>query len=352
MDVNEFLEHHGTKGMKWGVRKPIIGSGYAGSGMVRVLNAKGEMGSTLAGFVGNAHIYSDKVRPKVIADYKELHKKYDIKSKKFMEDDAYYAQYREEARRIFEKHLNNSLPPGLVGKAFGHPDLTRPSYIVVGNKAGIEKETKALKKEGFTHAAEDPVSVRFELKEVLDSDGYVVDASIGDQLEHQDSVEEFLAHHGIRGMKWGIRRSPAQLAREHSGPSPRADGRPPWHRPPTRKSPSSHSSTTKEPPPHQKSHDQVIFEQLKLKAKKGGIHSLSNEEIRVLTSRAEALRKVNTTFPKKKTRKAKVASFVIDDLLIKSGKKTLQSIADEQMKQLGIKKGLLPKKEDKKKNED
>src|SRR4051812_13831267 len=105
-------------------------------------------------------------------------------------------------------------------------------------------------------------------------------------------VEEFLKHHGIRGMKWGVRRSPAQLGKAASS-SKSSDERPAWHRPPStsKVTPAPHpSGATAVRPPNlkkgkQPSQDALEIMALRQKVKKHGASSLTNEDLQKIAKR-------------------------------------------------------------------
>jgi len=83
-------------------------------------------------------------------------------------------------------------------------------------------------------------------------------------------LEEALAHYGIKGMKWGVRRSEAELSRAR-------DGKPPAEKP---------------RPPASKDFEAVA--KLNQKIKEGGTRSLSNQELRQYLERVELERRYQT----------------------------------------------------------
>lgn len=74
----------------------------------------------------------------------------------------------------------------------------------------------------------------------------------------EQTLDDVLEHYGIKGMRWGVRRTDEQLAR--------ARGR--------------RRSSRRE-----KSPDAAAAEEAKKKAKKGGVSSLSNQELKKLNER-------------------------------------------------------------------
>lgn len=84
--------------------------------------------------------------------------------------------------------------------------------------------------------------------------------------------EEERLDYGIKGMKWGQRRSRAQLAAAKKGGTEKPDG--------------PESSSQK-------------YSRLLAKSKKEGANSLSDEELRFVTQRGDAIRKVNQLNEKK-----------------------------------------------------
>lgn len=80
-------------------------------------------------------------------------------------------------------------------------------------------------------------------------------------------LEEALAHYGIKGMKWGVRRSEAELARAR-GENPPVE---------------------KPRPPASKDFEAVV--KLNQKIKEGGTRSLSNQELRQYLERIELERR-------------------------------------------------------------
>jgi hypothetical protein len=172
-------------------------------------------------------------------------------------------------------------------------------------------------------------------------------------MGNDEKVEAVLAHYGIKGMRWGVRRS-------SGGVSPGSSAKPSWAKePPNHPVPGgSQKLSRKDRKAAAKelrdrlSEDAIVFNALKEKARKEGIHALSNSEIKVLTARAEALDKFHKTFPKQKSKRAKVADFVVQDLLVNSGKQILRDITKEQFRKGAVKKGFLPEKGKKQKDDD
>lgn len=194
------IEHSGVKGMKWGVHKAVSGSGYQRSGIVRVHDSAGlpeRRKRELANLVATSHLATAKKAVVLRAQLSEVNSRYD--AKKFKDDPKYFEKYRREVKTIHEDHTNSFLPSGLSAKVFLPPDPSWPFYVVIGNKAGVSQESKLLAKEGFKHA--DALAIVYQLDEKIDSEGYVIDMTLGGEVSEDD-----LAHSGVKGMHWGIRR--------------------------------------------------------------------------------------------------------------------------------------------------
>lgn len=139
------------------------------------------------------------------------------------------------------------------------------------------------------------------------------------------ALDNFLSHVGVKGMKWGVRKNESKVAKSSGKSETKAKG--------------------------ELSADQIVFNGLKQKAREGGISSLSNDEIRVLTSRAQALESYNRAFPappKKKSKTAKAAEFFVKELVVAPGKSLMKDISKEAFRSAAVKQGLLPKKDQKK----
>lgn len=94
-----------------------------------------------------------------------------------------------------------------------------------------------------------------------------------------DKGEEALQHYGILGMKWGVRRSDAELARAQG--KRLSDNKPVTKTQRVKNIVKKKPSAKKGPP----SEDAAAAAEAKQKAKKGGVQSLSNRELQQLNTR-------------------------------------------------------------------
>lgn len=114
-----------------------------------------------------------------------------------------------------------------------------------------------------------------------------------------------MKHYGIRGMKWGIRRTPAQLAaagKKGGGSSDKGSGTP-------KKAPANETSSQR-------------YSRLQAEAKAGRSSKLSDEDLRWFNARTDALARINKLNQQK------------PGWLQDTSKKVLQEVAKETMKQV------------------
>ena len=146
------------------------------------------------------------------------------------------------------------------------------------------------------------------------------------------TAEEILAHSGVKGMHWGVRRN---LSSGSSStvlvPKPPARSSGKFVANPSGKKAAilADSSTMKTKLSRNKdkntpSPEGATYKQLLTKAKKEGIHTLSNDELRTIALRNEAEVKFKKAFPKKKNPAAKL---LVATLLSDFGNSQLSSLA-------------------------
>lgn len=124
-------------------------------------------------------------------------------------------------------------------------------------------------------------------------------------------AEDLLAHHGIKGMKWGVRRDmpsgPTAVGVEQRGKRLKTSG-------------------GENQPAHP---DAVAAAAARQKAKKSGVASLSNQELQAFTARANLERQ----FRSLKNDSDSEAKKFVRDLLVNEGKNQLRNIISQQATQ-------------------
>lgn len=183
-NVVEFLEHHGVKGMHWGIRQK------------RQVNKDR---SYFRNLDGNT---LDKINKTALTGYnksvKEINNKPAYKNKDLTKNAAlrqkYYVEHAQSLAgyldKALAKHASQVSPNGHFAAQFVVEPGTNAAFINVYRVRHVD------------HA---DGNLRFNV--VFDDLGHVIKIiDPGDSME-QDSmnVEEFLEHHGVKGQKWGIR---------------------------------------------------------------------------------------------------------------------------------------------------
>lgn len=143
-------------------------------------------------------------------------------------------------------------------------------------------------------------------------------------METGKAVEEFLEHHGVKGMRWGVRRSFGGGRSSGSGPKSlgpvKMGGKAPWHSPPPKKSEASKGRLGKGKSPKIVSEEAKQLHAIRLKVKKNGIHSLSNKELETVNKRLELQSKYQKANPKKKN---PLVDLALDAILSDHGSKKI-----------------------------
>ena len=239
IDVGKaFLEHHGVKGMKWGVRRNRNGKIKARATMTKkaIKDSEWLENPSARGKSFNAS-YNKTYKAaawKIRKGIRKINRQPEYKGQNFKERSPLRTKYYRDISSMIETQLNSSAtrhgrsPNKKFQMAFSMdvdkqaaPTVTvRLNDTRQGHKSA-RKEAQTARKRRVSHE-DDSSMLSLVLPLSLDDSGYITDInidSIGEVLELDSSEEipldhdsldqefsDFLEHHGIMGMKWGVRR--------------------------------------------------------------------------------------------------------------------------------------------------
>lgn len=304
--VEEFLEHHGIKGMHWG-RKSGAKSGHSTEPSYSKAEAKAHNDTT------------DHLARRIKDAKHEGHMEHII-------DHAYLNGHVEGNMKI---HNVSVTPKGKISYELSLHRVTagKPSTHTGdgGKREHIIKEVNRDPRPGMS------VIDRPELFQHGVLDG--------------ELVGEFLEHHGVKGMKWGQRRfgrgrsgsgRSGRSGRSRSSGPVKMGVKPAWHSPPMKKimaapAPSSTGHAGKK---HGKylSEDAQQIHELRLKVKKHGVASLTNKDLEIINKRVELHQKYIKAHPKKPSKLALAGKAAVAVGLSQVGqRKIVNSIANPHL---------------------
>lgn len=208
VDIIEFLEHHGVRGQKWGIRRdrrtgvrPIART-LNDSAFGRLANA-------------NAQRYMNKQTARA------------IKHPKIKLDETPWSNYKKSDYTVDQWHRaslihdhSSELP---TSKEQCKLPIKTPSGAV--NRGGMAAAAAALAgARGGVHTSDKQRrKAELSLASVYSQAGIKPPPHLIKHSDIEEVVDDFLAHYGIRGMKWGIRHPEVHKSRPHSVDSKRIE---------------------------------------------------------------------------------------------------------------------------------
>jgi hypothetical protein len=257
----EALEHHGVKGMKWGVRKEEVRGGGPNA-HIRISNKTNQAtvsGKNIALVVGTAAIFVPAVplmflSPRYRAENRAASRQNrkvqgDKKFKKAIDNSKKAAQVHNTAAREInsqlptfnsDKRWKGMTPDSPKQKAYDaavEKEIINPAYAkaavkVYGTESpsgrykfeidsaekGTLKFRDTLKeaheeRQKVEHAADDEELVEVSFDIVRNETGHILGFRPSEETQSMaqsamvEAGAEFLEHFGIKGMKWGVRKS-------------------------------------------------------------------------------------------------------------------------------------------------
>jgi 2'-5' RNA ligase len=216
--VEEFLQHFGVKGMRWGVRRDRSAS----SGSTKAEKRSAKLSAKTDRQVQRADKRFDK-RARRGSDYFKVYNtaadkmnrteivrinnKPQYKGQDFRKDSPLRRKYYKEMSDTFEKALNEASTSIIGTNASGtkrvefvqDPELLFPDFRIVDVKRTVHADGSQQVKVEFSKT------------------GFILSFEIAEPVEHAD-VEDFLAHFGVKGMKWGFRKDGVSAGRKKALP--------------------------------------------------------------------------------------------------------------------------------------
>lgn len=221
VQIDDFLAHYGVKGMKWGVRKP---EDSGGDGRAKSAAGQPKWGSHVDVVTKNElKAYNRAVESLNKTGLATLNTNPKYAGKKINPNSALGRKYQKDAQALFDRTMANKLRNANIRKQLTRTAVTAISlYLGVGligsgvNVALMIKDLAgrgAANLDALQHAADlalPPRAYKFKLNlnelGQIESIGELKEVDVPTELKHVDDVDEFLAHYGVKGMKWGVRK--------------------------------------------------------------------------------------------------------------------------------------------------
>lgn len=310
--ISNVLKHHGVKGMKWGVRKDRGHEGEkAKTKQIAKLDKKYERQTRLFSEVYkkgadrlNASMddFNNQPRWKNAANNGHLLKP----------DHPEYKAYHKAVAAHIEKTFNE------VAKEHGtNASGTKQIRYVYDEKTMIAPHGYLADTKSVKHADDE---MRFHVTEVLDKQGFLVSISLTPDVLQQagDFINNTLAHHGVRGMKWGIRKKPSSVPAGETRAHQKTPG----------------TKVVVEGGHGVRAHDDAMRALSAAKvARNSGVHALSNQELQHLVNRLNLEQQYARLRPP--TGKEKATKFVADTLVNVGKQQVSRAVNDYASKQVG-----------------
>lgn len=256
-------KQYGVKGMKWGVRHDRGHEGQKAKTKV-IAKADQKFEKTIAS------ANKGRVTPEF---HNAIVSRMNARVQEVNDSPKYRNLDMDAAKGAIKAQYDKDMQKAIVSS---FEDATRQIYgsNASGTKRAVynsKTDQIDLIEKDVQHAAE-PTVPNVTIKLHRDEKGFVTSTEVVPfDLQHSgfDNVEDYLAHYGVPGMKWGIRKSGSTGSSKNAGP--------------------------KAPPkaaPANETHGQR-YDRLRSQIKTHGSNSLSQEDLNFVNARTEAIAKIN-----------------------------------------------------------
>ena len=189
MTVDELIKHHGVKGMHWGIRND---SGHEGkrarTGKIKRLDKKFARNTGTLNTAIKLHNRAAKLSNE--NDVERINNKPEYKNQDFSRDSPLRKKYYKEHQTAYIDNLERA------ASELGTNASGTKRYKIVENENGNWDVYLA----DIQHANEPLYTVNVN----YDDSGYITSIGVPEDMS-QSNVDDFLNHHGVKGMHWGIR---------------------------------------------------------------------------------------------------------------------------------------------------
>lgn len=182
MEFDEFIEHFGIKGMKWGVRRAD-----------KKFEKKANSNKLYY------DVYDGGVKAYNSLDLDRINNKPQYKDKDFSQPSALRTRYYREHNAAFQKRLNDTAIAKGTNKSG-----TRRYNVVMEENGDWDIHTMEVK-----HADNEQVA---KVHVTYDDKGHVTSIELMDELTQEDSDEDYIVHFGVKGMRWGVKKAKEHLS--------------------------------------------------------------------------------------------------------------------------------------------